>query len=134
MIPYSLIKHDPCGSKGGRGGVIKKYFLSASVEGIGKLIWIPPFLKICFSFISLWIYFNTVMIDVNNSANNTKIPLMIIISTTPGIISYHFMMRLHVRRPELKLCEAISNYMKLLNFPKRNAVFRLVFFSCVLCL
>lgn len=105
MIPYSLIKHDPCGSKGGRGGVIKKYFLSASVEGIGKLIWIPPFFKIhvCFSVISLWIYFNTVMVHVNNSANNTKIPLMIIISTTPGIISYHFMVRLHVKSARIKI-------------------------------
>lgn len=103
MIPYSLIKHDLRGSKGERGGVMKKYFLSASVEGIGKLIWIPPFLKICFSFISLCIYFNTVMVHVNNSANNTKILLMIIISTTPGIISYHFMMRLHVKSARIKI-------------------------------
>lgn len=103
MIPYSLIKHDPRGSKGERGGVMKKYFLSASVEGIGKLIWIPPFFKICFSVISLWIYFNTVMVHVNNSANNTKIPLMIIISTTPGIISYHFMVRLHEKSARIKI-------------------------------
>lgn len=105
MIPYSLIKHDLRGSKGERGGVMKKYFLSASVEGIEKLIWIPPFFKIhvCFSVISLWIYFNTVMVHVNNSANNTKIPLMIIISTTPGIISYHFMVRLHVKSARNKI-------------------------------